>query len=219
MTPFRLHSFPSTKMLQGIQNDLRLWYLEWRQSLQILFPGVDGIEWWILLTMFVAFFGGLWFGRRQRQLRDSRRFPGHFPDQPVRPILDTAVDEPDEEEDEDSEEEEPWKMVLVIRTDLPMTKGKVAAQCCHACLAAYEDALPSKLKPWQESGSAKVTLKCNSEPEMLALQMKARERGLTAVSICDAGRTQLEPGSRTVLAIGPAPARYIDEVTGHLKLY
>ena len=30
----------------------------------------------------------------------------------------------------------------------------------------------------------------------------------------DAGRTQVAPGSRTVLAIGPAPAAEIDVVTG-----
>ena len=30
------------------------------------------------------------------------------------------------------------KMVLVVRQDIPMTKGKAAAQCCHACLEAYK---------------------------------------------------------------------------------
>ena len=28
----------------------------------------------------------------------------------------------------------PYKMVLVIRSDLDMTAGKIAAQCCHATL-------------------------------------------------------------------------------------
>jgi PTH2 family peptidyl-tRNA hydrolase len=35
------------------------------------------------------------------------------------------------------------------------------------------------------------------------MQKKARELGLVACSIKDAGRTQIEAGSRTVLAIGP----------------
>jgi len=34
----------------------------------------------------------------------------------------------------------------------------------------------------------------------------------------DAGRTQIAAGSRTVLAIGPAPVKEIDAVTGELKL-
>lgn len=36
--------------------------------------------------------------------------------------------------------------------------------------------------------------------------------------IKDAGRTQIAPGSKTVLSIGPGPASLIDQCTGHLKL-
>jgi PTH2 family peptidyl-tRNA hydrolase len=115
-----------------------------------------------------------------------------------------------------------YKMVLVIRTDLQMTKGKVAAQCCHAMLSAYKRATksaPEMLKVWEQSGQAKITLKCNSEEEMLHLQKTAEKHGLVAKSIQDAGRTQIAAGSRTVLAIGPGPVDVIDSVTGHLKLY
>lgn len=42
--------------------------------------------------------------------------------------------------------------------------------------------------------------------------------GLVAEVIQDAGRTQIEAGSLTVLGIGPAPASVINQVTGHLKL-
>ena len=34
----------------------------------------------------------------------------------------------------------------------------------------------------------------------------------------DAGRTQIAAGSQTVLAIGPAPVKIIDQITSHLKL-
>ncbi|KAI9348315.1 peptidyl-tRNA hydrolase 2 [Zopfochytrium polystomum] len=115
-----------------------------------------------------------------------------------------------------------WKMVLVVRTDLEMGKGKVAAQCCHATLAAYNkmrERDPASVKRWERWGQAKITLKCNSEEEMLDLQQKARSAGLVAQSIQDAGRTQIAAGSRTVLAIGPGPKNVIDGVTGHLKLY
>ena len=48
---------------------------------------------------------------------------------------------------------------------------------------------------------------------------KARLAGLIAESIRDAGRTQVVAGTRTVCAIGPAPAKLVDTITGHLKLY
>jgi PTH2 family peptidyl-tRNA hydrolase len=34
----------------------------------------------------------------------------------------------------------------------------------------------------------------------------------------DAGRTQIAAGSKTVLAIGPAPVAELDRITSHLKL-
>ncbi|KAJ1959973.1 hypothetical protein GGI12_004056 [Dipsacomyces acuminosporus] len=118
--------------------------------------------------------------------------------------------------------DEDTKLVLIIRTDLGMTKGKIAAQCSHATLGCYKRALryaPGMLKAWEYTGQAKVTLKCSSEEELLALQKKAQELGLVAQSICDAGRTQIAAGSRTVLGIGPGPISLIDQVSGHLKLY
>ncbi|KAJ3142612.1 hypothetical protein HK101_003263 [Irineochytrium annulatum] len=115
-----------------------------------------------------------------------------------------------------------WKLVLAIRTDLDMQKGKVAAQCGHATLAAYKQMMkrdPAGLKQWEKWGQAKITLKVQSEEEMLDLQRKARALGLVAESILDAGRTQIAAGSRTVLAIGPGPKERVNEVTGKLRLY
>lgn len=117
---------------------------------------------------------------------------------------------------------EPCKLVLIIRTDLGMSKGKVAAQCCHATLACYKAAARSHtqyLDHWEYEGQAKITLKCNSEGELLELQTRAHSLGLIGESIQDAGRTQIAAGSRTVLGIGPAPIALVDEVTKHLKLY
>ncbi|KAF8965822.1 Peptidyl-tRNA hydrolase protein 2, mitochondrial [Entomortierella lignicola] len=144
-------------------------------------------------------------------------------------------DEEDEDEftDEDSEDEEnedlaefdlgeEYKMVLVVRSDLGMGKGKAAAQCCHATLANYKELAkksPKTLTRWEYCGQAKVTLKVDNEDDMLLLQAQARSIGLAAHSIRDAGRTQIAAGSRTVLAVGPGPVSVVDSVTGKLKLY
>ena len=54
---------------------------------------------------------------------------------------------------------EPAKMVLVVRTDLEMGKGKACAQCGHATLAAYKQAMkqsPVIVKQWEKYGQTKV---------------------------------------------------------------
>ena len=53
---------------------------------------------------------------------------------------------------------------------------------------------------------------------MEVLQATAFSLGVVAEVIQDAGRTQIAPGSHTVLGIGPAPKSVIDRITGTLKL-
>ncbi|KAL3674664.1 hypothetical protein V7S43_000604 [Phytophthora oleae] len=127
----------------------------------------------------------------------------------------------DDWEGEDSASWVPHKMVMCVRTDLKMGKGKIAAQCCHATLGAFKRAIkrtPDAVRAWEMLGQAKVCLKVDSEEEMLALAEKAADHGLVNYVVIDAGRTQIAPESKTVLSIGPAPLKAIDEVTGHLKL-
>lgn len=112
-------------------------------------------------------------------------------------------------------------MVLVVRTDLQMGKGKIAAQCSHAAVGAFEKALkrdPESLKIWQYTGQAKVALKTDSVDEMKQIAENASKLGLVTSMIRDAGRTQIAPNTITVLGVGPAPKDVVDKVTGHLKL-
>jgi len=118
--------------------------------------------------------------------------------------------------------EGPAKMVLVVRTDLGMQKGKVAAQCAHAAVMCYKKALaeqPKILSSWETLGQTKVCLKVGSEDELLQLAGLAREAGLVNAVVRDAGRTQVEAGSFTVLGIGPGPVSQMEGITGHLRLY
>jgi len=116
----------------------------------------------------------------------------------------------------------PCKMVLVVRTDVGMAKGKAAAQCAHAAVMCYKKALreaPEMLARWEAQGVTKVCVKVDSEESMLALAGEAREAGLVYGVVRDAGRTQVETGTMTVLGIGPAPVDVVHQITGHLKLY
>jgi len=116
----------------------------------------------------------------------------------------------------------PYKMVLLVRTDLGMQKGKVAAQCAHAALACYKKGLknnPACVSAWEKTGQTKICLKVDNEEAMLNLAGVAKVHGLTWSIIHDAGRTQVSSGSMTVLGIGPNKATEVDKITGHLKLY
>ncbi|PSN41291.1 Peptidyl-tRNA hydrolase 2 [Blattella germanica] len=115
-----------------------------------------------------------------------------------------------------------YKLVLVVRTDLKMGKGKAAAQCAHAAVMAYQQAKkkhPEILQEWEECGQAKVVLKVDNEKDLMELASSARDNGLITSLVRDAGRTQIASGSKTVLGIGPGPVDLIDKVSGHLKLF
>jgi peptidyl-tRNA hydrolase, PTH2 family len=112
--------------------------------------------------------------------------------------------------------------VIVVRSDLKMGKGKVAAQVAHAALDAAEVARrkhPGWYESWREQGQAKVVLKTDGgEAALEELQKQARTMGLPVSLIQDRGLTQLDPGTTTCLGVGPGPSDEIDKVTGKLKL-
>ncbi|XP_009118990.1 peptidyl-tRNA hydrolase 2, mitochondrial isoform X1 [Brassica rapa] len=113
-----------------------------------------------------------------------------------------------------------FKMVLVARNDLKMGKGKIAAQCSHATLGLYKKLLrraPKALNRWENCAQPKVVVKIESEEEMLALRERAKSLKLPTHITIDAGKTQIAPDSRTVMAI-LGPVDVVDDVTGGLKL-
>ena len=117
----------------------------------------------------------------------------------------------------------PLKQVILVRMDLKMGVGKIAAQCSHAAVKSYKEMSRSdkgrKLtEVWEATGQAKVVLKVADEAQLIDLAEEAKRLGINVATIRDAGRTQIPSGSITVCALGPASADQIDLVTGNLKL-
>jgi PTH2 family peptidyl-tRNA hydrolase len=111
------------------------------------------------------------------------------------------------------------KLVLVVRTDLGMGRGKIAAQAAHAAVAAALAAIGrAEFAEWLAEGQPKVVLRVGSAEELLAVTVQATTAELPWQLIEDAGRTQLTPGTPTCCAVGPAAADRIDTVTGELAL-
>ena len=136
------------------------------------------------------------------------------------------------------------KQMIVVRRDLRMRKGKIAAQAGHACvtavLAALEhegrlaevhaenggivltpsDQTATPLSEWFARGVAKVCLYVDSEEELLAIDQKAKAAGLISALICDNGITEFHGRpTYTCLAFEPALPETVDPITGDLPLF
>ena len=111
--------------------------------------------------------------------------------------------------------------MIVVRTDIKMSRGKIAAQVAHASLSAALKAMkerPEWFNIWLALGQKKVVLKVEGEEQLIKLYEEAIKLGLPVALIEDMGLTEIPPGTRTAIGIGPAPSEKIDEITGKLKL-
>ena len=136
------------------------------------------------------------------------------------------------------------KMMIVMRRDLKMRKGKIAAQAGHACIDAILMALNKEgrvndfeitddgiilkdsdkpttpLSDWFKYGCAKICVYVDSEEELIDIAEKAKEKDIIAAVITDAGMTEFHGvPTKTCLALEPLPAEIADELTGGLPLY
>jgi peptidyl-tRNA hydrolase, PTH2 family len=110
------------------------------------------------------------------------------------------------------------KLVLVVRTDLGMGRGKLAAQVAHAAVAAALSSGTPARDAWLADGQPKVVLRADDEEHLARLVAAATAAGLPVEVVRDAGRTQVPAGTVTCAAVGPAPDDAVDAVTGDLRL-
>ena len=130
------------------------------------------------------------------------------------------------------------KQVIVVRKDLNMRKGKIAAQSCHASLKIFFDRMERyynsldmetdtfmchmtpDMVEWKEGAFTKICLYVNSEEELLDIVRLSKQAGLPTALITDSGKTEFNGvPTNTCCAIGPAMASKIDVITGELNLY
>ena len=127
------------------------------------------------------------------------------------------------------------KMILVIRKDLKMRRGKEIAQACHGAVGAILNQLDIEPKlygqynvsrfdkqteAWLEGSFRKITITVNSEEELLALKKKCEDAGIRTVLSEDNGLTEFHGiQTKTVLAIGPDYDEVLDPITGSYPMY
>jgi PTH2 family peptidyl-tRNA hydrolase len=120
------------------------------------------------------------------------------------------------------------KQVIVVRKDLNMRKGKIAAQAAHAVLNSFLDggshdactiSLTATDIEWLRTGATKICVYVESENELQEIYHKASLAKLPCSIVTDAGFTEFHGvPTKTVVAVGPARSADIDKITGHLKL-
>lgn len=111
------------------------------------------------------------------------------------------------------------KQVIVIRKDLDLSAGKSAAQAAHASNWATRRADNELVSRWGENSDAKIVLGVNSEKKLRDLAQEARENDLPVSVVSDEGRTEIQEGTTTAIAIGPDIESEIDKITSDLPLY
>ncbi len=111
-----------------------------------------------------------------------------------------------------------YKQVIIVRQDLQLPKGKLAAQCAHASVEAVLRSAKKIVEDWRDEGMPKIVLKVKNEKELIKYFQQAKEKKIVSVLITDAGRTVVAPGTNTCVAIGPDEEKKIDLITGTLAL-
>ncbi|HUC38836.1 MAG TPA: peptidyl-tRNA hydrolase Pth2 [Candidatus Acidoferrum sp.] len=113
------------------------------------------------------------------------------------------------------------KQVIIVRKDLDMGQGKIAAQCCHASVLSFLETQrvdKEAATEWLSSGQKKIVLKVDDEESLRKLFAAFKFKKIPCALVEDAGLTQLPPGTTTTLGIGPWKSEEIDLFTSKLKL-
>jgi PTH2 family peptidyl-tRNA hydrolase len=135
------------------------------------------------------------------------------------------------------------KQILVVRKDLNMRKGKIAAQCCHASMSfltkgggvycnlgtgipqvdyfmsSVEESHADEINHWLRNSFRKICVYVNSEEELETVHQKALDSGLMSHMIEDNGATEFNGvKTKTCCAIGPAIDEKFVGITDHLPL-
>ncbi len=106
---------------------------------------------------------------------------------------------------------------IVVNTSLGMNKGKIAAQVAHAAVSVLDKVDEDTVEEWKQTGMKKIVLKIASTENLIELFEKAKKRAPCAL-IMDAGRTQIESGSKTCFACGPINEEEGSKLFKELKL-
>lgn len=116
-----------------------------------------------------------------------------------------------------------YKMVIAVRKDLEMSKGKFAVQVAHASVMAVRNGqLTGKdevVNNWIGEGQYKIVVKARNENQLNKLMKECENNNINHSFVRDFGHTEVEPNTFTCIAIGPDKVEVIDAITKKLSLW
>ncbi|MCK9152191.1 aminoacyl-tRNA hydrolase [Methanobacterium alcaliphilum] len=110
------------------------------------------------------------------------------------------------------------KQIIIMRGDLNMSRGKIAAQACHGSLGSFKRADSNKIRKWELEGEKKVVVKVNDLQELFEIRELVKKADIASYLVRDAGHTEIPSSTVTCLGIGPDDDEKIDKITQDLKL-
>lgn len=117
-----------------------------------------------------------------------------------------------------SNNENDMVIYFLVRTDLKMSKGKIVAQCCHA----VEDLITRCPRPlllkYKNCNHPKICLRINDLDHMNEIINHCSDLSIQFYKVIDAGLTQVDPNTPTVLGIGPVSKQSTKHFLSSLKL-
>lgn len=123
------------------------------------------------------------------------------------------------------------KMWLIVRQDLNMPAGKLAAQAGHgfmnAAFALLAKSDPSnfdceptrRLREYMSGSHPKIVVRVKDERELTRAYDEASEANLSPVIIIDEGRTVFGEPTPTVVCVGPCYKEELPKFIQRLQLY
>ena len=112
-----------------------------------------------------------------------------------------------------------YKCAILVRTDISMSCGKIAAQCGHGIAQSMKGSNNKIVKEWMKCGEKIVILKAPNLKKMEYIKKEANKHKIYSKIIYDAGHTEVEPETPTVCVVGPHKDDVITLLTRKLSLF
>ena len=117
---------------------------------------------------------------------------------------------------------DPYRLYAIVRSDLNMSSGKMAAQAGHGFLDVFikaQEMRPETIPLYKTNHGIKVCLKAKNLYQLERAKAELEEAGIPVALITDLGYTQFEgQPTITVLGVGPAKRNEVNHILKRFQL-